>query len=233
MASEEITYQTKLGRTYHRQLRGRMKKLRVKISGRRNAVYNKDDVQKVLLSMSDTRRSAASASRRLAVEDAGHHGNRAVRGSRRTPSPSWVLKKLRVTDRGDAQRWCDTTTRKLASTAKSKGLVGRGCTVGIDVTNIPYYGRTLKEDMMKTKPKNGTSRFLSFMAVHSVGDGLDVFVAADRITNEDKTHDAASRILKRLVREGLRPYWVLADRGFYQSTQVSPLGGLAGWRPTP
>ena len=50
-----------LGRSHHRQLRGRMKKLRVRISGRRNAAYSKDDIQKVLSCMSDTRRSATSA----------------------------------------------------------------------------------------------------------------------------------------------------------------------------
>ena len=81
-----------------------------------------------------------------------------------------MLKELRKMDPRDAQRWYDNTTRMLASAARRKGLVvGRGGTVGIDVTNMSYCGGTLKEEMPNTKPKDGTSRFLSFMAAHPVG----------------------------------------------------------------
>ena len=41
-------------------------------------------------------------------------------------------------------------------------------TIAIDMTGWEYYGKALKYEMLKTKPKNGTARFHSFMTAQMV-----------------------------------------------------------------
>ncbi len=44
----------------------------------------------------------------------------------------------------------------------------KASTIAIDMTGWEYYGKALKPEMLKTKPKNGTARFHSFMTAQMV-----------------------------------------------------------------
>ncbi len=44
----------------------------------------------------------------------------------------------------------------------------KASTIAIDMTRWEYYDKGLKPEMLKTKPKNGTARFHSFMTAQMV-----------------------------------------------------------------
>ena len=196
-------------------------RLDVKVSDNYNALYGRDDLLKVLMCMSDGNRFAASATASLGLASACVGADGADGG--RVPSSSWVLKKLRDVDPEHMEKWCRDGTRRLLKAAKIKKMLRRGGMVAVDLTNIAYYGRSLKEETVKAKPKNGTSRFLVHAVAHSIGHGYDVPLESIRVTKEDKMDTILLRILKNLDRAGARPGLLLVDRGFFS---VNCINGL-------
>ena len=85
-----------------------------------------------------------------------------------------MLKKLRDADPAHMEKWCRDGMRRLSRAAKIKRMPRRGDTVAVNLTNVAYYGRKLKGEMVKANPKNGTSRFLVHTVAHSVRSGCDV-----------------------------------------------------------
>ena len=169
--------------------------------------------------MSDGNRFAASATASLGLAAACSDADGADGG--RVPSPSWMLKELRDVDPVRMERWCRDDTRRLLKAARTGKMLRRGGTVAVDLTNIAYYGRRLKEETVKANPKNGTSRFLVHAVVHSVGNCCDVPPGSVRVTKEDKMDTILPRILKRLDRAGARPGLLLADRGFFPASCIN------------
>ena len=195
-------------------------RLSIKMSGRRNTLYDRDDLLEVLMCISDGNRFASSATANLGLAAACSGADGADGG--RVPSPSWVLKKLRDVDPVHMEEWCRDCTRRLLKAAKTGKMLERGSMVAVDLTNIAY-GRKLKGEMVKANPKNGTSRFLVHAVAHSVGNGYDVPLEFIRVTKEDKMDTILLRILKRLDRAGARPGLLPAGRGFFS---VNCINGL-------
>ena len=215
---DTLTHRVQLSSAYYKILRDMFGRLDIEMSGRWNALYDRDDLLKVLMCMSDGNRFAASATARLGLAAAGPDAD-----SGRVPSPSWVLKKLRDVDPAHMEKWCRDGTRRLLKAAKIKKMLRRGGMVAVDLTNIAYYGRGLKEEMVKAKPKSGTSRFLVHAVAHSVGNSYDVPLESVRVTKEDKMDTILLQILKNLGRAGARPSLLLVDRGFFS---VNCINGL-------
>ena len=163
---DTLTHQVRL-RSAYKILRGMFDRLDVKVSDNYSALYGRDDLLGVLMCMSDGNRFVASATASLgpAVAYSGADGA----DGWRVPSSSWVLKKLRDVDPVHMEEWCRDGTKRLLKAAKIKKMSRRGGMVAVDLTNIAYYGRSLKEGTVKANPKNGTSRFLVHAVAHSIG----------------------------------------------------------------
>ena len=202
---DTLTHQVQLSSAYYKILRDMFGRLDIEMSDRCNALYDRDDLLKVLMCMSDGNRFAASATASLGLAAACAGAD----SGRRVPSPSWVLKKLRDVDPVHMEKWCRDGTRRLLKAARTGKMLKRGDMVAVDLTNVAYYGRGLKNEMVKANPKSGTSRFLVHAVAHSIGHGCDVPPESIRVTKEDKV---LLRILKNLDRAGARPGLLLADR---------------------
>ena len=72
--------------------------------------------------------------------------------------------------------------------------------VAIDVTNIEYYGKMLEEITRKSKPKNGTSTFISYITAHGIGHGSEITLDMRKFPKEDKLVDVLTGMLERLTR---------------------------------
>ena len=103
-------------------------------------------------------------------------------------------------------------------------MINFGDTVAIDITDIEYYGKGLEDYTRKTKSKNGTSTFFSYIVVQSIGHDYDTplgaWEAPPRDTNE---HILVHKMLQNLDRIGATPGLILADRGFFSVEGINCL----------
>ena len=122
--------------------------------------------------------------------------------------------KLAEMDPEHTRRWCDNTMRFMARGAPDSGMIRSSTMVGIDLTPVPYYGRHLRDDMLKSKPLKGAKYFDAHMTTHSIGPGYEIPLSDTRMIQDDKVDIILHENLKKIQRAGLRPQLYLADRGF-------------------
>lgn len=114
----------------------------------------------------------------------------------------------------------DETERRLNAGLAAdlpKALRKRRYPIAIDLTLIPYHGepyRTL-EEIFRGEPKSGTSHFHAYATAYVVRDGRRFTVAMTRVLYGDPIQEVIQRLLQRASRIGVKPRYLLLDRGFY------------------
>jgi len=106
----------------------------------------------------------------------------------------------------------------LALSAKlPKGLFGKNRPMAIDLTEICYYGKPLKQEreLRRGKRKGGTSRFHCYATLYVVRRGERFTLAMTYVWKDDSHAAVVQRLLERAGDIGLRPRYLLLDRGFY------------------
>ncbi len=206
-------------------LRRRFSKLGLAVSKSRNAVYGHIDALRVLYFMSERKMFAESAVthlRRRASKCSRqqHDDGAASKGgaySCRTPSPDWILKAIRGVSLDDAQKWCSSMLQHTVRCARRSGMLHNTDVVAVDVTDVEYYGKGLEDIARKSKPKNGTSTFLSHITMHGIGsdDGSDLVLSSLQLPKEAKLADFVPKMIRKASRSGMRIKTFLYDRGFF------------------
>ena len=176
------------------------------MSGDHRARHGTDDLLGVPLCMSEGRRFARSAVSELQRRDARSGGD-----APRPPSDNWVTEKLNIPDAAGVTRWCPCNTRLVARHARMAGMMRRGGTVALDITCNAYYGKTLKDEMYRSRPLRGTATFDAYMTAHSAGHEYDVPLDTRRIVKGDRVVDIVAKMLKSMGRRGMRPGLILVD----------------------
>ncbi len=88
--------------------------------------------------------------------------------------------------------------------------------LAIDLTLMPYHGKPLHQpdEIYRSQAKSGTSHFHAYATAYVIRKGRRFTVALTTVGR----HDALPVVLKRLLREaaraGVRPRYLLLDRGF-------------------
>jgi len=88
--------------------------------------------------------------------------------------------------------------------------------LAIDLTLIPYHGKPLHHpgEIYRSQAKSGTSHFHAYATAYVIQKGRRFTVALTSVGR----HDALPAVLQRLLREaaqaGVRPRYLLLDRGF-------------------
>lgn len=114
----------------------------------------------------------------------------------------------------------DETERRLNAGLAAdlpKALRKRRYPIAIDLTLIPYHGepyRTL-EEIFRGEPKSGTSHFHAYATAYVVRHGRRFTVAMTRVLYGDPIQEVIQRLLQRASRIGVKPRYLLLDRGFY------------------
>ena len=114
----------------------------------------------------------------------------------------------------------DETERRLNAGLAAdlpKALRKRRYPIAIDLTLIPYHGEPYRspEEIYRGEPKSGTSHFHAYATAYAVREGRRFTVAMTRVLYGEPIKEVIQRLLERASRIGVKPRYLLLDRGFY------------------
>ena len=89
--------------------------------------------------------------------------------------------------------------------AKKIGTIKRSYDVAVDVTNMPYYGKVLRDEMYKSRPKDETARFHSYVTEHLDGNEYGVALNSVRVKKGEKMGTVLLQICQKIIRGRIRP----------------------------
>lgn len=89
--------------------------------------------------------------------------------------------------------------------------------LAIDLTLIPYHGLPLhhRREIYRNKAKSGTTHFHAYATAYVLRKGQRFTVALTYVHQEDNLADIVKDLLRQAAKGGIRPRYVLFDRGFY------------------
>ena len=98
-----------------------------------------------------------------------------------------------------------------------KALRRRRQPLAIDLVLIPYHGEPLKDEdeIYRGQPKSGTSHFHAYATVYVVRRGQRFTLALTYVRKGEKLEAIVKRLLQQAAKTGVKPRYVLLDRGFY------------------
>jgi len=103
-----------------------------------------------------------------------------------------------------------------------KALRKRRYPMAIDLTLLPYHGEPYRspEEIYRGEPKSGTSHFHAYATAYVVRSGRRFTVAMTRVLCGEPMKDVVQRLLQQARRIGVKPRYLLLDRGFYNVAVV-------------
>src|SRR5688572_13573512 len=103
--------------------------------------------------------------------------------------------------------------------------------LAIDLHLVPYHGQPLHDarEIYRSQAKSGTSHFHAYATCYVIRKGLRFTVALTAVPRGEPLPDVVRRLLAQAARAGVRPRYLLLDRGFCSVAVVRAL--QAGRRP--
>lgn len=100
--------------------------------------------------------------------------------------------------------------------ALPRGVTGRRQPLAIDLTLRPYHGRPLRDpaEVYRGRAKSGTSHFHAYATAYVVRHGRRSTVALTAVSRGETLDEVVRRLLRWAGRAGVRPRYLLLDRGF-------------------
>ena len=88
--------------------------------------------------------------------------------------------------------------------------------LAVDLTLIPYHGLHLLDprEIVRGQAKSGTSHFHAYATAYVIRKGQRFTVALVAVGRDDTMPDVLKRLLREAAKAGVRPRYVLLDRGF-------------------
>ena len=98
-----------------------------------------------------------------------------------------------------------------------KALRRRRQPLAIDFVLIPYHGEPLEteDEIYRGQPKSGTSHFHAYASIYVVRKGQRFTLAVTYVRKGEKLEDVLKRLLQRAAQTGVKPRYLLLERGFY------------------
>jgi putative transposase len=98
-----------------------------------------------------------------------------------------------------------------------KALRRRRQPLAIDLTLLPYHGEPSEDasEIYRGKAKEGTSHFHAYATAYVIRQGRRFTVALDYVKKGDDPAGVVKRLLRQAARAGVKPRYLLLDRGFY------------------
>src|SRR5262245_32327019 len=112
-----------------------------------------------------------------------------------------------------------------------RGLRRRRQPLAIDLHLVPYHGQPLRDEqeVYRSKAKDGTSHFHAYATCYVIRRGLRFTLALTAVQRGEPLQAVLQRLLAQAAKAGVRPRYLLLDRGF---CSVAVLRALqAGRRP--
>jgi Transposase DDE domain len=88
--------------------------------------------------------------------------------------------------------------------------------LAIDLKLVPYHGQPLHDpkEVYRSKARDGTSHFHAYATAYVVRHGQRFTVAVARVTKGQSLKEVIRELLRQAARAGVRPRYLLLDRGF-------------------
>ena len=88
--------------------------------------------------------------------------------------------------------------------------------MAIDLVLIPYHGQPLHhtDEVYRSQAKSGTSHFHAYATAYVIRKGRRFTVALTPVARHDAMPEVIKRLLREAARAGVRPRYLLLDRGF-------------------
>jgi hypothetical protein len=98
-----------------------------------------------------------------------------------------------------------------------KALRCRRQPLAIDLVLIPYHGAPLADasEVYRSQAKSGTSHFHAYATAYVIRKGQRFTVALAYVRKGDDLADVVKGLLRQAAKAGVRPRYLLLDRGFY------------------
>ena len=98
-----------------------------------------------------------------------------------------------------------------------KALRKRRYPMAIDLTLLPYHGEPFRSplEIYRGEPKSGTSHFHAYATAYVIREGRRFTVAMTRVLYGDPMKEVLQRLLQQARWIGVKPRYLLLDRGFY------------------
>jgi hypothetical protein len=98
-----------------------------------------------------------------------------------------------------------------------KSLRKRRYPLAIDLTLIPYHGEPYltANEIYRGEPKSGTTHFHAYATAYCVRKGHRFTVAMTRVLANEPLQDVIQRLLRQASHQGVKPRFLLLDRGFH------------------
>jgi Transposase DDE domain len=98
-----------------------------------------------------------------------------------------------------------------------KALRRRRQPVAIDLILIPYHGEPLADtrEVYRGQAKSGTTHFHAYATAYVITKGQRFTVALAYVKKGDDLADVVKELLRQAAKAGVRPRYLLLDRGFY------------------
>lgn len=86
-----------------------------------------------------------------------------------------------------------------------------------DLTLVPYHGLHLEDpdEIYRSQPKSGTTHFHAYATAYVIRKGQRFTVALDYVRHGESLEEVLQRLLRQAAKAGVRPRYLLLDRGFY------------------
>jgi hypothetical protein len=103
-----------------------------------------------------------------------------------------------------------------------KALRRRRQPLAIDLVLIPYHGQPLREanEVYRGQAKDGTTHFHAYATAYVIQKGRRFTVALTYVRKGDDLADVLRELLRQAGKAGVRPRYVLLDRGFYSVSVI-------------
>ncbi len=90
--------------------------------------------------------------------------------------------------------------------------------LAIDLTLLPYHGEPLQDadEVYRSQAKSGTSHFHAYATAYVIRKGQRYTVALAYVKKGDELAAVVKGLLRQAAEAGIRPRYLLLDRGFYQ-----------------
>jgi Transposase DDE domain len=88
--------------------------------------------------------------------------------------------------------------------------------LAIDLHLVPYHGRPLREaqEVYRSQAKDGTSHFHAYATAYVIRRGLRFTIALTWVRRGEPLAGVIRRLLQQAAKAGVRPRYLLLDRGF-------------------
>lgn len=98
-----------------------------------------------------------------------------------------------------------------------KALRRRRQPLAIDLLLIPYHGEPLADarEVYRGQAKSGTSHFPAYATAYVIKKGQRFTVALAYVRKGDDLAEVVKELLRQAAKAGVRPRYLLLDRGFY------------------